>query len=116
MHLESYPYDLCPWQHEETINHFFLHCNFAKHCMLGIHWHFFAESLQLEKSYISMVKRRITVSFFREIIILMTWPIWTTRNDWIFNNKDPTIEGCMEKFIKEFKLLTLRVKKVSPHN
>jgi hypothetical protein len=29
----------------------------------------------------------------------------------MLNNKDPTIEGCKEKFIKEFKLLTLRAKK-----
>jgi hypothetical protein len=32
----------------------------------------------------------------------------------MLNNKDPTIEGCKEKFIKEFKLLTLRAKKYFP--
>jgi hypothetical protein len=28
--------------------------------------------------------------FAIEVIILMIWAIWSTRNDWIFNNKDPT--------------------------
>jgi hypothetical protein len=28
-----------------------------------------------------------------------------------FNNKDPTVEGCKERFIKEFKLLMFRAKR-----
>jgi hypothetical protein len=42
------------------------------------------------------------VSFFMEIIILMSWSIWTTRNDWLFNGKDPTVEDCLSKFRREF--------------
>ena len=33
----------------------------------------------------------------------MSWAIWTTRNDWIFNKIDPTVEGCTQKFMREFK-------------
>jgi hypothetical protein len=40
-----------------------------------------------------------------EIIILMAWSIWTTRNDWIFNNIDPSVENCKQKFISEFSLM-----------
>lgn len=45
-----------------------------------------------------------------EIIILMTWAIWTTRNDWIFENEDPTVAKCKGKFVHEFSLLLHRAK------
>ena len=43
------------------------------------------------------------------------WPevqfsCWTTRNDWIFKNTDPTVNNCKRKFILEMSLLTNRVK------
>ena len=56
------------------------------------------------------IRRRLGVSFALEIIVLMAWSIWTTRNDWIFNNVHPTIQGCKRKFCKEFNLLLHRVK------
>jgi hypothetical protein len=39
----------------------------------------------------------------------MAWAIWTIKNDWIFNNKDPSIERCKQKFIKEFRFSTTRI-------
>jgi hypothetical protein len=45
-----------------------------------------------------------------EIIILMTWSIWTTRNDWIFNETDPSVASCRRKFISEFRLALLKDK------
>lgn len=39
------------------------------------------------------------------IIIIMTWSIWTLKNDWIFENKDPTVDKYKRKFVKEFSLL-----------
>jgi hypothetical protein len=63
------------------------------------------------KRVITMLKRRIDQPFAMELIILMTWAIWSSRNDWIFNSKDPSVETCKMKFISEFKLLLLRAKK-----
>jgi hypothetical protein len=48
-----------------------------------------------------------------EIIILMEWSIWTTRNDWIFNEMDPSVQRCRDKFIRGFSLLLLRAKPTS---
>jgi hypothetical protein len=45
-----------------------------------------------------------------EIIILMAWSIWTTRNDWIFNNIDPSVENCKQKFISEFSLMMHKIR------
>lgn len=42
-----------------------------------------------------------------EIIILMTWSIWTTRNDWTFNNVAPTIRDVTRKFVSEFRQVAL---------
>jgi hypothetical protein len=37
------------------------------------------------------LRRDLRVPFFMEIIILMSWSIWKSRNDWIFNNIDPSL-------------------------
>lgn len=47
--------------------------------------------------------------FFMEIIILMVWSIWLTRNDWTFNNLDPSMNSYRRKFKDEYVLL-LRAK------
>jgi hypothetical protein len=48
-----------------------------------------------------------------EIIILMAWSIWNTRNDWIFSGLDPSVQQCRDKFVREFSLLLLRAKPAS---
>jgi hypothetical protein len=63
------------------------------------------------KRVITMLKRRIDQPFAMEVIILTTWAIWSSRNDRMFNNKDPSMETCKMKFIVDFKLLPLRAKK-----
>jgi hypothetical protein len=40
----------------------------------------------------------------------MAWSIWTTRNDWIFNNIDPSVENCKQKFISEFSLMMHKIR------
>jgi hypothetical protein len=109
MELDSYTCDLCIWQYEETIHHLFHHCNFAKAC-----WAAIGISMPISsnrKRVITMLKRRIDQPFAMEVIIPMTWAIWSFRNDRIFNNKDLSVETCKMKFITEFKLLLLRAKK-----
>jgi hypothetical protein len=50
------------------------------------------------------------VTFFMEIIVLMTWSIWTTRNDWVFDDIHPSVQRCKDKFVGEFSLLLHRIK------
>jgi hypothetical protein len=36
--------------------------------------------------------------------------IWHTRNNWIFNNLDPSVQCCRRTFKKEFSLLLHKAK------
>jgi hypothetical protein len=95
-------------QRLETSAHLFLRCNFAKACWasLGITVITTRPILQI----INHIKRDLRVPFFMEIIILMSWSVWKSRNDWIFNNIDPSVEDCQLRFISDFKLLLQRAK------
>jgi hypothetical protein len=48
------------------------------------------------------IRRKLQVPFFMELIILMSWSI--------FNNIDPSILRCKDKFVQEFNLLLHRVR------
>lgn len=48
------------------------------------------------------------VQFYMEIIILMTWSIWITRNNKVFKDINPTIGFCKDKFKMEFALVVHR--------
>ncbi|GJN31719.1 hypothetical protein PR202_gb20153 [Eleusine coracana subsp. coracana] len=74
MDLESYDYELCLLQREETLRHLFITCNFAKQCWqtIGITMPRTLQPLQ----FISRVKRKLRVPFFMKIMILMVWCIW----------------------------------------
>lgn len=108
MQLESYTCDLCILHKRETVPHLFLRCNFAKACQasMGVSVVTTRPVLQIFR----LIKDKLQVSFYMEIIIVMSWSIWCTRNDWVFNNIDPTVEDCKQKFMKEFSLLLFRSK------
>ena len=91
MELESVTCDLCILQRLETATHLILWCNFGKACWesIGIRYIPTRSMLQIFKS----IQRRLGVFFELEIIVLMAWSFWTTRNDWIFNNIHSTVQG-----------------------
>jgi hypothetical protein len=108
MALDSYTYELCILQKEEKLRHLFYRCSFVERCWLQIGvsvptW------LRPQRTT-RYLKRRLRVPFAMEIIILISWSIWTERKKWIFNNEDPSIQQCMNTFKKEFTLLRHRVK------
>ncbi|KAF8739501.1 hypothetical protein HU200_013840 [Digitaria exilis] len=49
--------------------------------------------------------------FFMEVIILLAWSIWTTRNNYIFIDQRSTLSEVGIKFNHEFSLLKHRAKK-----
>nr|TKW04854.1 hypothetical protein SEVIR_7G137400v2 [Setaria viridis] len=108
MALESYHCELCIRQKRETTYHLFFRCNFAQAYWrsIGITYMHTRPILNI----IEQLKGKLGTSFFMEIIILMTWSIWTTRNNWMFNNIDPLSLSCKQNFVSKLKDLSLRIK------
>jgi hypothetical protein len=94
MTLESYSCENCLWQMEETLYHLFLRCNFTKACWnsIGI-----TPRISNPEEASANLKHQLNVPFYMEIIILMTWSIWKSRNEWLFTNKDPSVHHCTLK-------------------
>jgi hypothetical protein len=108
MELDSYSCENCLWQREEILYHLFLRCNFAKAC-----WN----SIGITPPRISNpeeasvnLKHQLNVPFSMEIIILMTWSIWKSRNEWLFSNKDPSVLRCTQEFSRELRLIIHRAR------
>jgi hypothetical protein len=109
MHLQSYNCALCEDVVEETVEHLFLHCDFARAC-----WQLIVltvpQSLgpfQILESF----KAQLNVPFFMEVIIIMCWSIWAVRNNLIFRGQEATSQGCKHVFRNVFGLVILCAKK-----
>ena len=55
-------------------------------------------------------KNQLQLPFFMEIIVTMSWAIWTVRNDTIFRQVQPSITYCKTIFKREFAQVILRAK------
>jgi hypothetical protein len=108
MILDSYTCDMCILQLPETNAHLLLRCNFAKACWNSIGVTFTSSRAILQ--ILEKIKDALALPFFMEIIILLAWSIWHTRNNWIFNNLDPSVQSCRRTFKKEFSVLLHKVK------
>ncbi|RLM97793.1 ML domain protein isoform X2 [Panicum miliaceum] len=108
MDLESYTCDLCILQKIESVAHLFLRCNFAKACWASIGVRVITTRPLL--NIFRQIKDKLQVPIYMEIIILMAWSIWTTRNDWIFKEIDPIVDSCKRHFMAEMFLLSHRTK------
>lgn len=108
MHLDSYTCELCILQREETLRHLFVKCNFARAC-----WSTIGINIPTHLPMPTLVRRLKTslgVPFYMDIIILLCWSIWKTRNEWLFQNIDPTVQGCKSKFLSEMSTMIHRAK------
>jgi hypothetical protein len=83
MLLDSYTCDNCILQAEETVTHLFFRCGFARRC-----WSFIRISPPRSTDLINTImriRRRWQFPLKLETIILLTWCIWKSRNNWVFN-------------------------------
>ena len=106
MYLESYTCENCILQREETLQHLFLCCPFAKNCWnsIGV----LPPRTANPEVAVTRIKRQLQVPCYMEIIILMSWSIWKCRNGWIFDNIPPTVEDCRESLRKELLMVVHR--------
>lgn len=52
------------------------------------------------------LRQQISQPFFMEIIILISWSIWTSHDNFIFKNEDFSIEGAKPYFTRESAITT----------
>jgi len=107
MALPSYSCVCCNQSIEESLEHLFIHCNFAQLC-----WASIGVMVGFDDAFTTLenLKLQLAVPFFMEIIITMSWCIWMQRNDFIFRNIPPTQVQCFRHFQKEFSLVLLWAK------
>lgn len=113
MHLESYNCVLCHLAKEETVEHLFLGCQFAKEC-----WGQIGITIQEDQDIIiaiEQIRAQSHPNFFLMVAILMSWAIWTACNDYIFKNKQPSSIAVKALFEKEMRILSLRARSRLSH-
>jgi len=78
----------------------FIICPFASEAWETINLIVNLELLPLQN--LEILRAQITQDFFMEIIILFCWAIWMSRNNFIFRELTPSIQGCKRIFKSEF--------------
>jgi hypothetical protein len=83
-------------------------CQFARQCwaIVNVEVDLDVDPFQILQSF----KAQLGVPFFMEVIILLSWTIWKSRNDLIFRQIQPSLTLAKENFREEFRLLLLRAK------
>lgn len=109
MELEDYNCPLCIGLIEESLVHLFFSCPFASLCWNWIQVH---TSEQLDTfQNLELIKEQLRVPFFMEVILIMCWTIWKSRNDLIFSQVQPSLAQAKRFFKSEFALFLYRAKK-----
>ena len=106
--LDDFSCLLCDQDMEETVHHLFWNCSFAQQCW-GLICPLSMPNLPTHQILFHL-KDRIGLSFSMELIILAAWALWITRNNCIFNQQTPNIQGWRDIFTREVSLLTHRAK------
>ncbi|KAJ1265385.1 hypothetical protein BS78_08G073000, partial [Paspalum vaginatum] len=88
--------------------HLFIACPFAKQCWAAIN--LFPDDSRGADHLFKNLTKQIGEDFYMEIILLMCWSIWFTRNSKIFEGVDPSVFTCLSFFKKELSLLKHRIK------
>jgi hypothetical protein len=103
--MDNYSCIMCDQDELETRNHMFFQCPFAQMCWRYISPTWIPPQHTDIQSFITSLKLSLNVPFFMELIMLITWAIWTTRNAFIFKQTTPNLYRCRRKFKEEASLL-----------
>ena len=108
MILQSHDCVLCNQNSRETLEHLFLVCPFATQfsAFLELTVPMFQDHIEVVASF----RRQLNIPFFMEVIILGCWGIWMSRNDFIFRQLSPSVQGGRSILKKELALAMHRAK------
>lgn len=107
MHLDSFNCELCSLSIEESVEHLFLTCPFARQCW-GIIGLDFPDDADFP-AVVNIFKDQLNSEFFMVAVILLCWTIWSARNKLIFEGSQWSIQDCRVFFHKEILLISHRV-------
>jgi hypothetical protein len=99
---------MCTSGDEETIDHLFFECEFAKDCWATIHIDWDA-SLPLLDRY-TQARQAHNIPFFTEATLTAAWELWKLRNDKVFQRRDPTPNIWLSNFKAQCSLQSVRFK------
>lgn len=99
---------LCGDGLEETIEHLFFDCAFAKRCWdkVGIAW---VNDAVLHKR-VECSKHLYSLPFFMEIFLIAAWELWKIRNRLVFDGVQASFDRWLRNFRDEASLQSLRIK------
>ena len=105
---DNYACLLCDRPPEETVEHLFFRCDFSSTCWgkLGITWPLHGNRVQL----LHAAKATWGRPMFMEVFIIASWSIWKERNNKLFRNMAPTVEGGTQRFKLDFGMMRHRIK------
>ena len=98
---------MCHDNVEETAMHLFFECtsSVARWFVLGWQWSVQGSLFQMLKQQ----NRHVQSAFFMEIMVA-AWCLWKERNDYVFNNKVPSVQAWKRRFASEVKLHLCRIR------
>ena len=99
---------LCTTASLENRDHLFFSCQFARDCwsVIGITWDL---TLSISHRFVQ-AKRLFNGPCFMETVICAMWNIWRSRNDLIFNNRQPSLARWKVLFQADLLIHQHRVK------
>lgn len=92
---------------EESLLHLLLACPFTVRCWGTLHLQ--VGGLLDPFDILVSFKNQHAVPFFLELLVCMSWGIWTVSNDF-FKNRPATVQRCKSIFREEFAGVILRAK------
>ncbi|KAI5011788.1 hypothetical protein ZWY2020_013925 [Hordeum vulgare] len=98
---------LCTAQEEETIDHLIFSCQFSQHCWVKIGISYNSNTSRIEAT--TRAKENYSGRLFFEIFTITAWNIWKERNNYIFNQINPTHNSWLEKTKVDLSWLRSRV-------
>lgn len=98
--LQDYSCVMCSQHVVERRDHLFFHCQFAQTCWKKLcpNWPTLSSGIQ---DQIANLKHLLNLPFASDIIILIAWEIWNTRNGFIFRRIRPSLFACKKLFNEE---------------
>ena len=86
----TYNCTICNLGTEETVEHLFFHCDFARNCWSLLHMDFPSDTTLTRLSLTALGKNSWNKPMFMEVFATATWSLWKERNNCYFEGIPPT--------------------------